>query len=102
MWRRIKRTAEQLKKSSQKRDLENRAGEQSGASQSAASSCSRPSSSDFSLNSPLTRVLALRVGQGQPASLLQEVSQAAVRESHGHVSKSACSLLWKSFLRLNV
>ena len=40
------------------------------------------SSKDFSLkSSPLTRVLAWGVGRGQPASGMQRVAAAAVRES---------------------
>ena len=48
---------------------------------SSQSSSARPSNSAFSLTSPLVRELALRVGQGQPAALVQQVASAAVEES---------------------
>lgn len=55
---------------------------------------SRPSSSNLSLKrSPLIRELAKRVGQGQPASIVQTVSHAAVAEAGGaNVSSSASSV----------
>ena len=56
-------------------------------------SASRPSSSRFSLKrSPLIRELALRVGQGQPAAIVQTVSHAAVAEAgQANVSSSTSS-----------
>ena len=50
-------------------------------SSSSQSSSPRPSNAAFSLTSPLVRELALRVGQGQPAALVQQVASAAVEEA---------------------
>ena len=99
MWKRVKRLRDSnLPKKSLLPDGQTGAAQasstQTGESSGSHSSASRAaSSSDFSLKSPLTRELALRVGQGQPASLLQQVAQAAVKESGvDHVSKSFLSL----------
>ena len=64
MFKRIKRISERLK-----------------SNQDAASSASAaPAAPAFTLHSPLVRELALRVGSGQPAALVQQISQAAVEE----------------------
>ena len=64
-------------------------------------SSSRPSSSSFSLRSPIVQELARQVGQGKPAALAQQVADAAVRESgEANVSKSSVAAL--CFLHLGV
>ena len=42
---------------------------------------SRPANTAFSLESPVVRELALRVGQGQPAALVQQVAAAVIQET---------------------
>ena len=68
MFKRIKRIAERLH-------------EQGQASGSSSSAAARPKNAAFSLHSPLVRELAVRVGQGQPAAMMQQISQAAVEEA---------------------
>ena len=67
MFKRIKRISERLKANKD-------------AASSASAAPARPPNSAFSLHSPLVRELALRVGAGQPAGLVQQISQAAVDE----------------------
>ena len=69
MFKRIKRVSERLNKERAQ-----------GSASSSSTAPARLPNSAFSLHSPLVRELALRVGAGQPAALVQQISQAAVEE----------------------
>ena len=59
------------------------------------------SSRDLSLETPLVRVLAKRVGLGEPASLLQEATSAAVAEAgKRHLTRSSLSQVFSMFFVL--